>query len=54
MPTAEAPDWFTAALAAPRTERVVTVEGCPIHTIRWITPAATCLEPTSWAATCCI
>ena len=35
MTTAEAPDWFTNALAAPRTERVLTVEGCPIHTIRW-------------------
>ena len=39
MTTAEtpptAPEWFTAALAAPRMERVLEVEGCPIHTIRW-------------------
>jgi len=30
-----APEWFTAALAAPREQRAVTVEGCPINTLRW-------------------
>src|SRR5262249_41410068 len=32
---AEAPAWFTAALAAPRQEAVVVVERCPLHTIPW-------------------
>jgi pimeloyl-ACP methyl ester carboxylesterase len=31
----DAPTWFTEALAAPREEHVVMVEGCPIHTFRW-------------------
>jgi pimeloyl-ACP methyl ester carboxylesterase len=30
-----APEWFTAALAVPREQRSVTVEGCPINTFRW-------------------
>jgi pimeloyl-ACP methyl ester carboxylesterase len=30
-----APEWFTAALAVPREQRTVTVEGCPINTLRW-------------------
>ena len=34
-PPVDAPTWFTDALAMPRDERVLTVEGCPIHTIRW-------------------
>jgi len=32
---AETPDWFTAALAAPRDEGVVEVGGCPIHFLAW-------------------
>ena len=34
-PSIGAPAWFTAVLAVPRQEQTVTVEGCPIHTIRW-------------------
>ena len=34
-PPTDAPTWFTEALAAPREEHVVEVEGCPIHTFRW-------------------
>ena len=35
---AAAPAWFQWALAMPRASRVVTVEDCPIHYLRW--PAA--------------
>ena len=35
----DAPKWFTDALAAPREDRTVDVEGCPIHYIRWGDPA---------------
>lgn len=31
----EAPEWFTRAIAAPFTEHVVLVDGCPIHYLRW-------------------
>ena len=31
----EAPKWFTDALAAPRTERFLDVEGCRIHYLSW-------------------
>jgi pimeloyl-ACP methyl ester carboxylesterase len=30
-----APKWFTTALAAPRTEHRVDVDGCSIHYLRW-------------------
>jgi pimeloyl-ACP methyl ester carboxylesterase len=29
------PEWFLQALAAPRTEHSVAVEGCDIHYVRW-------------------
>ena len=32
---ADAPEWFVEALATPREEATVDVEGCPIHTLRW-------------------
>lgn len=31
----QAPGWFRHALAAPRTDHVVEVAGCPIHYVRW-------------------
>ena len=31
----EAPEWFKRAVATPREDRVVEVEGCPIHYLRW-------------------
>jgi pimeloyl-ACP methyl ester carboxylesterase len=31
----EAPAWFHAALAAPREEDEVVVDGCPVHYVRW-------------------
>ena len=34
-PPVHAPAWFTVALAVPRQEQMITIEGCPIHTIRW-------------------
>ena len=34
----EAPKWFTEALAAPRSERFLEVEGCRIHYLRWGDP----------------
>ena len=37
--TAEPPKWFAEALAAPREDRVVEVDGCPIHYLRWGDPA---------------
>jgi pimeloyl-ACP methyl ester carboxylesterase len=36
---ADVPKWFSGALAAPREERTVEVEGCPIHYLRWGDPA---------------
>ena len=33
--TTVAPVWFTRAIAAPFTEHVVDVDGCPIHYVRW-------------------
>jgi len=36
--TIEAPDWFIRAVAAPREDRVVTVDGCVIHYLRWGDP----------------
>ena len=35
MPVVSAPEWFVAALAAPREEDEVEVEGTPIHSVRW-------------------
>jgi len=34
-----APLWFKEALAAPRRDRVVDVDGCPIHYLQWGDPA---------------
>lgn len=31
----QAPDWFKRAVAMPSESRSVTVEGCPIHYLRW-------------------
>ena len=31
----DAPAWFDAALAAPRDEDEVVVDGCPVHYLRW-------------------
>ncbi len=31
----DAPQWFLDALAAPREDRIVEFEGCPIHYLRW-------------------
>jgi pimeloyl-ACP methyl ester carboxylesterase len=31
----EAPEWFARAVAQPRKDCVVEVEGCPIHYLRW-------------------
>ena len=31
----ETPEWFRRAVAHPRKDRVVEVEGCPIHYLRW-------------------
>lgn len=33
------PDWFVRALAVPRESRIVEVDGCPIHYLRWGDPA---------------
>lgn len=33
------PDWFQRAVTTPREDRTVTVEGCPIHYLRWGNPA---------------
>ena len=38
--TEDCPTWFRDALAMPRDERVVEVDGCPIHYLRWGDPAA--------------
>ena len=37
--TIEAPEWFKRAVATPREDRVVNVEDCPIHYLRWGDPA---------------
>ena len=31
----EAPEWFKRAVSTPKEDRVVEVEGCPIHYLRW-------------------
>jgi pimeloyl-ACP methyl ester carboxylesterase len=31
----DAPAWFDDALAAPREEDEVVVDGCPVHYVRW-------------------
>lgn len=33
--TIDAPDWFKRAVSTPRVDRVVEVDGCPIHYLRW-------------------
>ncbi len=35
----DAPSWFREAVAAQREDRIVEVEGCPIHYLRWGDPA---------------
>lgn len=36
--TTQSPEWFQRAVATPREDRVVQVEGCPIHYLRWGDP----------------
>lgn len=38
MPGVSAPEWFVDALAAPREEDEVEVEGTPVHSVRWGAP----------------
>lgn len=38
--SAEAPEWFTRALAERPRDATLTVEGCPIHVAHWGTPGA--------------
>ncbi len=33
--TIDSPEWFKRAVSTPREDRVVKVEGCPIHYLRW-------------------
>jgi pimeloyl-ACP methyl ester carboxylesterase len=35
MPAVDAPEWFRAALDAPREDDVVDVDGCPVSYLRW-------------------
>ena len=34
-----APDWFQRSVSTPREDRVVEVDGCPIHYLRWGDPS---------------